>query len=198
MNKVTAFFNSIFKDKRSKGGNNELLPPYRCFDRNRHLQPVFDKQEFETLHGWDFGWAILEPINIAGSRNDNKDVSERLSPGQKALYFIWYLDAQVTNGGFIQFYWNGYREYLATIIDGLTLIGDVEMLHLLDKADKEYIKRQKDFVLHQSKKDWSPLYEKLKNFDRYDQTYYNIHDNTMALIESYARKNQKDFVRFED
>jgi uncharacterized protein YwqG len=40
--------------------------------------------------------------------------SKRLSPGQKALFFIWYLDAEVTNGGFIQFYWNGKGYDLVT------------------------------------------------------------------------------------
>src|ERR1700761_4202302 len=111
------------------------LGAYTIFDENNHLQSLFDKTEFDNLRGWDFGWAMLEPINIAESRDEDAELSKRLSPGQKALYFFWYLDSAVINGGFIQFYWNGYREYLPTIINGLKLIGDNEMLLLIDSVD---------------------------------------------------------------
>jgi len=39
-------------------------------------------------------------------------------------YSVALLDAQVTNGGFLQFYSNGYRNYVPTINAGLKLIGD--------------------------------------------------------------------------
>jgi hypothetical protein len=171
--------------------------PCIFFDEQNHLQSLFNKIEFDTLHGWDFGWAILELINIAESRDEDAELSKRFSPGQKALYFFWYLDGAVTNGGFIQFYWNGYREYLPTIINGLKLIGDTELLELIGKADKEYLKNENVFALQHSKSDWSPLYRELKNFETFDETYYDIHDNTMSLIERYARKHPGDFVRFE-
>jgi hypothetical protein len=101
---------------------------FNTFDQDNHLRPVFDKSLFETLHSWKFGYAILETINIAKSKEDENLLSKRLSRGQKALYFIWYLDAQVTNGGFIQFYWNGYSRYLPAIICGLILVGDLAMI----------------------------------------------------------------------
>jgi hypothetical protein len=92
---------------------------YNVFEKENHLQPIFEKERFDNLHGWEFGWEILSFINIAKSDDNERELSKRFSPGQKALYFFWYLDAQVTNGGFIQFYTNGYRNYLPTIIEGL-------------------------------------------------------------------------------
>ena len=106
---------------------------YNTFDTTNHLQPLFDKTQFDTSHGWNFGWAVLEPINIAKGKEDEKLLAKRFSPGQKALYFFWYLDAGVTNGGFIQFYWNDNRKYLPPIIDGLKLIGDTSMLDLVEQ-----------------------------------------------------------------
>jgi hypothetical protein len=79
---------------------------YDIFEKENHLKPDFDKSEFEELDSWDFGWAILQPINLAADKESEKALSKRFSPGQKALYFFWYLDEEVTNGGFIQFYWN--------------------------------------------------------------------------------------------
>src|ERR1041385_4672269 len=155
---------------------------YDKFDKANHLQPEFDKTQFDALHGWDFGWEVLMPINIAKSRDDDKELSKRFSPGQKALYFFWYLDGQVTNGGFIQFYWNGYRLYVPTIKEGLKLIGDNELLQLLDKADQEYIIHKDKFDAQKIKEDWSPLYADLKKFGEYDQAYYKIHGKTMELL----------------
>ncbi|RZK02935.1 MAG: hypothetical protein EOO46_18225 [Flavobacterium sp.] len=77
---------------------------YNEFDSANHLKPDFDRKQFQELNGSDLGWELLEPINIAADDQDSEiELSKRLSPGQKALYFIWYLDGQVTNGGFIQF-----------------------------------------------------------------------------------------------
>src|SRR5689334_9870885 len=88
---------------------NQPMDTYQQFDSSIHLQPAIDKTRFDTTQGWDFGWMLLEPINIATDQENSEiELSKRLSKGQKALYFIWYLDAEVTNGGFIQFYWNGY------------------------------------------------------------------------------------------
>ena len=170
---------------------------YNTFDKENHLQPDFDKARFDTSHGWDFGWAVLEPINIAKDEKDEIQLSKRFSPGQKALYFIWYLDAQVTNGGFIQFYWNGYRKYIPPIMEGLKLIGDTSMLDLVIKADKEYLANKGKFASAEEKDDWEPLYDNLKKFEEYDSIYFKTHDKTMELIERYVRQNPDEFVRLK-
>lgn len=170
---------------------------YNTFDKSDHLRPLFDKTKFDTSHGWDFGWAVLEPINVAKGKEDEKLLAKRFSPGQKALYFFWYLDAEVTNGGFIQFYWNDNRKYVPPIIDGLKLIGDTSMLDLVNKADLEYLKYKEQFISQKQKDDWQPLYDGLKRFYEYDSIYYVTHDKTMELIEKYAREHLDEFVKFE-
>lgn len=183
--------------KQSDNPVNTSMELYNTFDKDKHLQPPFDKSKFDTLHGWDFGWEILEPINTAKGDQDEIQLSKRFSPGQKALYFIWHLDAQVTNGGFIQFYCNGYRQYLSPIIDGLLLIGDTSMFNLVNNADKEYLANKEKFDSEKLKGDWEPLYDNLKKFEEFDSIYYKRHDRTMELIEKYARQNPNDFVKLQ-
>jgi hypothetical protein len=170
---------------------------YNTFDKDSHLQPDFNKSKFDTLHSWDFGWAILEPLNIASDKDKEKELSRKLSPGQKALYFFWYLDAEVTNGGFIQFYWNGYRQYIPPILDGLKLIGDSELIDLVKNADQEYLANKDKFILQREKDNWEPLYNDLKEFEKFDEQYYKIHDKTMELIEKYARQNPSEFLNLK-
>lgn len=171
-----------------------MIEAYDIFEKENHLKPDFDKAEFELLKSWDFGWAILEPINSATDKESEKLLAKRLSPGQKALYFFWYLDSEVTNGGFIQFYWNENRNYLSPILKGLKLIGDNEMIQLLEKADKIYLKNADKFKLEDSQENFEKLYNELTEFEEHDLKFFDIHDNTMDLIEKYARENSRDFL----
>ena len=171
---------------------------YNTFDKGNHLQPELAKATFDTLHEWDLGWALIEPIKkLLGSDDEEIQVSKRLSPGQKALYFYWYLNDEVTNGGFIQFYWNDYRKYLAPIKDGLKLIGDTAMLDLVQQADKEYLANKEKFEFQRRTNDWSPLYENLRKFDIYDSLFYKIQNRPMELIEKYVRKHPEEFVKLK-
>lgn len=171
-----------------------MATAYNVFEKENHLKPDFDKSEFDTLDSWDFGWAILEPINIAPDKESEIELAKRLSPGQKALYFFWYLDGEVTNGGFIQFYWNGIRHYLPAILEGLKLIGDKEMVALVEKADKVYLKDQAKFDVEDSQKNFERLYNEVTDFEELDLKYFDIHDNSMELLEKYIRGNVEDFV----
>lgn len=175
----------------------KTLELFNTFDTAQHLLPLFNKVKFDTLHGFDFGWALLEPINLAKSRGDDKELSKRFSPGQKALYFIWYLDEQIKNGGFPQFYLNGYGEYISPIKEGLKLIGDTAMFSLVSNAEHEYLTHQKEVDSYKQKSDWQPLYEAPYKFDNYDKAYYSSNQNMMKLIEKYARQHPEDFVKFK-
>jgi hypothetical protein len=170
---------------------------YTTFDDKQHFQPDFDRAKFDSLHGWELGWEMLEPINVASDQGEAEvELSCRFSPGQKTLYFFWYLDAQVTNGGFIQFYLNGYRQYLDAILTGLELIGDTEMIRIVNDADKAYRAHKSDFDNVSTQQDVENLFEKHEStFDKLDGEYYLAHDKTMSLIEAYMRTNPEQFVR---
>jgi hypothetical protein len=171
-----------------------LEDTYTASDKGQQLRPEFSKLKFDTLHNWDFGWTILEPINLAKSRADDKELSKSFSSGQKALYFFWYLDEEVTNGGFIQFYANEYREYLPLIKKGLILIGDQEMIDLISKADEYYLNNKDSFDELKKNNKQELIFSKLEKFNEYDEAYYKIHDNTMKFLEKYARKHPYEFV----
>jgi hypothetical protein len=179
------------------GCNNKSKPRINYwteFQNEKHLKPKLNKAQFDTLSSWDLGWFLLEPINIIKDQEEDEiRVTKRYSPGQKALHFFWYLDGQVTNGGFIQFYLNGYGKYIPAIIEGLTLIGDNEMLELVKKADELYVKHQKQIDKQSGKGDWGNLYNDLTEFNQFDDKYYKIHDKTMTLIETYAKQHKDEF-----
>jgi antitoxin component YwqK of YwqJK toxin-antitoxin module len=174
--------------------------PYWEFDKTEHFRPELNKGEFFKLSGFDFGWFVLEPLSkFIKDKEHEIERGKSLSYGQKALYYWWYLDAQVTNGGFVQFYYNGYGPYVPTIIKGLEHIGDTEMANLVKKADKIYQKNKKLMdKAQESDLFGSDLYDRLDEMSLLDDKYYEMNEKTMSLIESYIRKNPNEICLDED
>jgi hypothetical protein len=196
---ICLLFVTCGQDSRVRDKIAENSPElYNVFEKENHLKPDLPKASFDTLHDWDLSWTIIEPIHkLVSNIEEEIQVSKRLSPGQKALYFYCYLNDEVTNGGFIQFYWNDYSKYIPPIKEGLTLIGDTAMLNIVTNADKEYLANKDKFESEKRKNDWSPLYDNLKKFDYYDSLFYKIQNRSMYLIELYVRKHPDDFVKLK-
>ncbi|WP_282056022.1 DMP19 family protein [Maribacter luteus] len=174
--------------------------PYWEFNEKRHFKPKLNKGDYYKLSGFDFGWFVLEPMsNFVQDKEHEIERGKSLSYGQKALYYWWYLDAQVTNGGFVQFYYNGYAPYVATIIKGLEFIGDMEMADLVKKADTIY-QKNKELMIKAQKNDLfdSDLYDKLEELSVLDDKYYGMNKKTMASLESYIRKYPDEICLTED
>lgn len=174
--------------------------PYWNFEPEKHFKPSLNKGDFFRLNGVDFNWFILEPITkLIQNREQEIELGSALSYGQKALYYWWYVDAQVTNGGFVQFYYNEYGMYVPTIIKSLEYIGDKKMADLIQRAENYYQKNKK--IINKSReKDLfdGDLYEQLEDFSLFDSEYYKLSKKTMIKIEKYIRKNPNHFCLDEN
>jgi hypothetical protein len=167
---------------------------FKYFDPTIQLRPKFSRKKLRELKDWDLAWEILEPINIATTQRSEIGLSKKLSPGQKSLYFFWYLDAEVENGGFIQFYFNKTDHYLPSIIEGLKFLKNRQMLNLINKAESLFQKNVKLFEKATTTDKFSQLYEKIKGFSELDSKYYKLREKTIVLIEKYIKENPKEFV----
>ena len=168
--------------------------PYWEFNKQTHFRPKLNKGDFFKLTSFDFGWFILEPISKFVKDKDHEiEKGKSLSYGQKSLYYWWYVDAEVTNGGFVQFYYNGYGHYVPTILKSLEYIGDKKMFQLIQRAENIYQKNKK-IIGKAREKDLfgSDLYEKLREMSALDDEYYKLNEKTMTKIEKYIRKNPNE------
>jgi len=175
--------------------------PYWEFDQTKHFRPKLNKGDFFKLTGSDFCWFVLEPISdYVQDRKGELTKGKTLSFGQKALYYWWYVDAQVTNGGFTQFYYNDYGKYVPTIIKGLKHIGDIKMAELVNRSYELYLKENKKIkdARQGGLEAFSNLYKEIKDFDNLNEEYYNLNDQTMKNIETYFRNNPNEICVDED
>lgn len=182
------FFNLFQKDKNSHD-------PYWEYDKANHFRPKLNQGDFFKLTGFDFGWLVLEPLStMVNSRKYEFELGKRLSYGQKALYYWWYVDAQVRNGGFVQFYYNGYEAYVPTILKGLEYVGNKDMASLIRQADNIY-QMNKKLITKARKRSLfgSDLYDRLQELSDFDKEYYRLSETTMSKIEEFIRKNPNEF-----
>jgi antitoxin component YwqK of YwqJK toxin-antitoxin module len=174
--------------------------PYWDFDKQTHFRPKLNKGDFFKLTGFDFVWFVFEPISKFIKDKDHEvEKGKSLSYGQKALYYWWFIDGEVTNGGFEQFYYNGYGSYVPTIIKSLEYIGDKKMAELIQRAENIYQKNKK-LIDKAREKDLfgSDLYERLEEMSALDEEYYNLNSTTMTKIEKYIKKNPNEICLDEE
>jgi antitoxin component YwqK of YwqJK toxin-antitoxin module len=177
------------------GQNKQQDDPYWEFDKIKHYKPKLNKGDFYSLTGFDFGWFVLEPISeYIQDRKGELTRGNTLSYGQKALYYWWYVDAQVTNGGFIQFYFNDYGKYAPTVIKALKHIGDNKMAELVNRSYELYLKENRKIkdARQGGLEGFSSLYKEIKDFDELDDEYYKLNDQTMKNIENYIRRHPNE------
>jgi hypothetical protein len=162
------------------------------------LLPKISRIEFDTLKDWNLGWRLLEPVRVATNESDEEQLLSKLSEGQRSLYVFLDLNSQVTNGGFIQYYWNDYGKFVSELENGLTLIGDTTILKLVRRSEVEYRNNRSFFDRQKQKDDWEPLYDRLKSFDSLDNSYYKHQQGAMVLFEKYIRQHPEQFVTFTE
>jgi len=185
----------LFRQNKSK------IDPYWEFNESEHFRPKLNRDDFFKLTGFDFGWFVLEPISeYIKNRKGELKKSKNLSYAQKALYYWWYVDAQVNNGGFTQYYYNDYGKYTPTIIKALNHIGDDKMAELINRSYELYLKENKKIKNAQfgSWEEFSNLYKEIKDFDDLSYEYFNLNNQTMKNIENYIRKNPNEICLDEE
>lgn len=167
------------------------INPYWEFNAEKHFKPKLDKSKFYTLSGYDFCWYVLEPLTQFIEDYDFEiERGKSLSYGQKTLYYWWYLDGQVTNGGFAQFYSNGYGHYVPAIINGLEYVGDTAMANLVKKAEKIYQKNKKYIDGNDENDSFGfDSDDKIDELSFLNQEYFDLNHQTMSIIETYIRRN---------
>ncbi len=112
---------------------------------------------------------------------------------QKVVYTVAILDEQVNNGGFNQYFTNGYGQFAVETIDCLKSIRAFKIMAFLEKA---YVKINKDglensiFRKKLIEGNINELYES-DSLDDYlgklDNEYYKYEDDLGALLGNFLR-----------
>ncbi|TWV99947.1 DUF4375 domain-containing protein [Chitinophaga pinensis] len=156
---------------------------YNKTDPENQIRPEISPIDYYRLHNMDFNWAVLSPLSkmvAAYLEKKQQDLTEAIavtSPGQKLLFFWWYLDGQVTNGGFSQFIDNGYDKYFPAVLNGLKQLPNKKYYELVEKVYFLYLKGKSDTV------------------NKNNIPYFKINAQLYKDLEAFIREHQEQFIK---
>lgn len=125
--------------------------------------------------------AVSEKFDSAGF--------EALSDKEKAIYTIWWLEAEVNNGGFHQYFWNSAGDYAEIALVSLKNIGATKTASLLEKAidtafngelPKSRAERQNQLEIDED--------VKMEKLNELDFIFYQYSENFYEMIDTYVAK----------
>lgn len=71
---------------------------------------------------------------LGGNYAQEKKIVNGLSPGVRALYITWWLEAEVNNGGFNQYFWNSAGQFSGTLVESLKFFDATKHAELVSEA----------------------------------------------------------------
>jgi len=137
-------------------------------------------------------------------REDNygKSSFEKMPKILKVAYLINVLEAEVNNGGFLQFFTNSSGQYTNETIESLEMIGANYTKGLLENAVGIMLKHNESTDSLNGKINSRKLYEifetseiydnesMMKEMNKLDMKFYDYHDSLPTLKIDFLEKNQ--------
>lgn len=190
---ISRYFYSVYsqKNKISKSFAEFLKRPV-----HKHLT----KEILVSVDDTDLEQTIFDNISqlMGASEKNELHAIGKLSPGQKAVYSTWEVEAEVNNGGFNQFYFNSSRKFSEMAVDGFRLFGANKFAELIQNAN----------VMHESAKVNLEKYndDTTENFSKsytnnplneLDTLFYKLYkeEDLHQLKIKYIRSHIKEFTQ---
>lgn len=138
--------------------------------QTKHI--TINRETIENLK--DYFWKIVEPIfwtgNIYGTYAEYEKSLENFSTEQRYLFAMNWLDSEVNNGGFPQFFENSTGIVWEDAYKGYQAAGATEMVNLMDRL--------------------LAVYGKNPSFDR-EERWNEIDEETMDKIDEFSSEYYK-------
>ena len=165
---------------------------------NRPVHDVLTEKDLSAVSDYDLVEIVAE-ILMKKLPSDYEQIYKSViswTLPQQTIYVIWWLIAEVQNGGFNQFFYNR-SEYAPLIPDALEKIGALKYADLAKRAYNVYKKEFENISKHQDGTlegysescDNNPLEE-------FDDEFYDLEESEdlEKLQAEYIRKNRSDFI----
>ena len=113
-----------------------------------------------------------------------------LSDQEKMIYTIWWLEAEVNNGGFHQYFWNSAGDQTEIALESLTRIGAAITATLLKQAIEiafhGSLPKTSDGRQNQLEIDEDSKMEKLEDLD---SEFYKYEEDLTDMLNQYLAKS---------
>lgn len=137
---------------------------------------------------------LVEPLHEELYRRQDFDFMDELSEGQQLFLAYDYLRTQVLQGGFLQFVVNGYVGLLPDMPAWLEHMEAKDMAIVIDDVLRVYVLNIELLGKETTTQEFAKLYEEMKEFEILDERFNALHEETMAILTSYAVAHMEEFA----
>ena len=110
----------------------------------------------------------------------------------KLIYSIWWLEGDVNNGGFDQYFFNSYGNYVADAIRGLEVIGAKRAASIVVRATMLFPRPGPSPDRHVRQNQLDAMDEAVRaQFARLDEAFLEYPDDIERLMASYLRGQRR-------
>lgn len=198
---ILSFFGCKGKNESNKEKSEMDLLIEKSVDEfeNRKIYEKLSPEIFETIPDDKLEQAIMDNIdtNFENGEQYTLEKISKLTKGQQAVFSTWWLEAEVNNGGFNQFYFNSSGQFAEMAEIGFKVIGAQKFSELTSRANniftenKERLEEFDDGTVEsfsESYKD-NPLND-------LDTEFYELYEseNIGDLRIKYIRENISEFT----
>ena len=112
---------------------------------NRPIYDTLTKEILDTIPENDLVMTVTDNIwsNLGDDYDSYHEKSLKLTEGQRAVIMVSWVEGEVNNGGFNQYYYNSDGQYMKLALEGFKRIGAVRHARLMKTANAAYAKNQK-------------------------------------------------------
>lgn len=160
---------------------------------NRKILAVLKAQDIDEAEDERLVEMVFDHLNLKINndyQNELKIVGA-LTPAQQAIYHIWWMEAEVNNGGFIQYFDNSSGQFAAFLPDSLRLINATQYADLALRANLRFQEFQKNLAEGKaSEDDW---FESMNDLDTEFYASYDS-ESLSELQAKFIRNHKADFL----
>lgn len=112
------------------------------------------------------------------------------------MYATWWVEAEVYNGGFNQYFWNSSGEFRTEALEGYKLIGAVDHEKLMADALRVYSSVEGKLKEQQAKGTLAAFSESYKDnpLTKLDDQFYALKEDVSAMRVKFIREHADMFV----
>lgn len=165
---------------------------------NRKIYEQLDPPILRSVADADVEQTIIDYVisKLDGRYDEELEIVGRLSPGVRATYLTWIVEAEVNNGGFNQYYFNTDGKFAAEAVDAFEYFGATQHAALMREANEvsasEAAEMEK-FKERGSLEAFSESYEHTK-LGPLDDRFYRLTENLSQLRIARIRQMPEQFT----
>ena len=167
---------------------------------NRPIYKELSIEILDSIHDNDLEQTVIDNIYEQVGDDYKKEFSnvQKLTKGQQAMFSVWWVEAEVNNGGFNQFYFNSSGQYAEMAVAGFDLFGAKKHADLMRRTNKIYLENRERLEEFDdgTMESFSESY-KDNPLNALDDEFYKLSssESLNQLRIAYIRKHPTEFIQ---